>query len=156
MQKTLIMKCTICNEERNDLTIMINADTHKTDYVCFACMGRDNYKSMPLDEVDKSLESFEKILSQFEGFLRDPDVLNMEVPEGLEALAWTPKKAYKMAMDEINMLKMRKIEIESQMPPGELLKKQLMEAIGKEDFEKAATIKDQMNKLLADQKEIEV
>ncbi len=138
------MKCSICNRDRKDLSMMVNLKTQETDYICSDCLASNNYEKTSLEEVKLLLEIYNELLKSLEDLLRNPDVYGMKVPKGLEALAMTPKKIYEMSLKEVTTLKMRKLELESQMPQKDFLERDLAKAIEKEDYERAIVIREQL------------
>lgn len=134
------------------MTAHVNMDTGQVQYVCLDCLSSDKeYDDMDIDEVNKALAEVEDQLKLLEQLAKEHDFGEMEdVP-----MAFTPKKMYRMALDVNKGLKLRKLELESKMPVEKVLEKELQQAVEKEDFEKAASIKKKLEERKAQQNKTE-
>jgi len=140
------IKCTICNTEKEHLTIFLNAETKKCDYVCQECQSGNEFSTCSLGEINKNIKQLESMLKDMEDTFNDPDIWDMKVPEELEPFAFYPKKIYKIALNQLSQLKFRKLEITSKTPRKKLLEAELQTAIEQENFEKAALLKKEIEK----------
>jgi len=141
------MKCTICNKEKNDLMTYVNEETQKKDYVCTECQINNNTANSTQSDVEEEIRLIENLIDDMEIKFSDPKLLNMEVPPGLEALAFTPKKMFLSAYESLALLKLKRMELKSLMPREKYLEEELKIAIEKENFEKAALLRQKIEDL---------
>ena len=141
------MECTICGKESGNFVIMVNSDTRKTDYVCDECTSENEFKDLSLKETEDLLAQYESLAKKFEGIFPYTAEMEKNLPPEVAAFAMTPTKVYKMTLDSIQKLKMRRMKLICQTPQDDFLEKELKKAIEEEDFEKADILKKQLSQL---------
>ncbi len=139
--------CTSCGRNDLNLNIIVNASLGKAEYLCAVCLSKNHNKSQirKIEEIDRDIEKTEKMVTDMEEIISAYDMPS--VPEGLEKFAMTPLSLYKSFQSILANLKFERMEILSNMETEEKLNIQLKHAIENQDFEKATTFRDQLNKL---------
>jgi len=127
--------------------IMVNKDTMKADYVCDECLSENEFPDLSLEETEDLLAQYESIAVQMEELIPHMRETEKNIPPELAAFAMTPTKGYKMALDAVRKLKMRRMELICDTPQADFLEKELKKAIEEEDFEKADILNKQLEEL---------
>lgn len=146
------MKCSKCGEEGHSLTIFVNAATMKTDYICSKCQASGMAKSIQsLEEIEELIADYEEISARLEDIIRQhPEMPN--VPKGLAAFAHTPMTSYRDVQTGLAELKYRRMELLAAKDGEYRIQYDLKKALATEDYEKAAALQLELEKLQPNKK----
>ena len=135
------MKCSICNKEAELTVPYINAETNETQDICMNCMSKHSIKqTKSVEEIDKVIKEYKKLISDLEELIKKmPE--KMDLPEGLEAHAFTPRKLYSSLQKALAELKIQRLEKLTEAGSKVTFEYDLKKAVEEEDYEKAAEIK---------------
>jgi len=141
------MECSICGSTKNTVTTHINLSEKKTSYVCFECSAKKIAHSFEdLSALDEQLKATEELCEDLEKMIkRSPKM--PEIPEGLEAFAFTPMKIYEATQAIVASLKTRRLELLTSIGSETRLLYDLGVSLEKEEYEKAAEIQKELDAL---------
>ena len=141
------MKCSICNKEAELIVPYINAETNETQNICMNCMSKHSIKqTKSVEEIDKIIKEHEKLISDLEELIKKMPK-KMEIPKGLEAYAFTPRKLYSSLQKTLAELKIQRLEKLTEAGSKVTLEYELKIAIENEEYEKASKIKKKLELL---------
>ena len=137
------MKCKICGKENQAGAVFIHAETKSSDYVCLSCQLKSEMADVKgLKEIDANIKMMEDVVDKFKTIVEEVGSMEGEYPP--ELMAFSPLSFYKIAEQSLADLKIRRMELLLKEDKTTRLKYELQQAIEKEDFEKAAQIKAQL------------
>lgn len=139
-----IMTCAICGSTKTPLTTFIDWQTKDTTFICSSCAAEKSANSIhDLEHLEETIAMMEDMVEKFEELIRETPK-QPKIPEALEGIAFTPLAAYKMAQGMLSMLKVTKLELLTEVGSEAWLEYELRRAVEKEDFEKSARLRDEL------------
>lgn len=144
------MKCDLCRKSATILVTMVNVTTNESQHVCDNCLIENSPLINDINELDVNIADAESVLKDLEGIqqLAGKDIgSEFADNEELSAMIFTPSKAYDMMKKTCDSLAIQKLQLLTSMPDLDRLKYELKIAIEKENYEKAAELRDKINAL---------
>lgn len=141
-------KCNSCGRKDLPLTTSVNGVSGEIKYYCTLCLSRlrnDMTKERSLSDVESEIKKMETMASSLEEMINSHEM--PEVPEGLSMFAFTPISLYKSMQAALADLKSEKMEILAKMDTEARIKRELKEALGREDYKKAEKLKGRLEQL---------
>ncbi len=136
------MKCKICGETDTPGVTFINASTLSSDYVCLLCQVKGQIvDTNELEELDESIRMYEDLSQKYEELVKVLPPMD-EKQKGLPAIS--PLGMYKTIQMALAAFRSRRMEILAGTDKESQLQYEINEALEKEDFEKAAELKKQL------------
>ena len=137
------MKCKICGKENQAGAVFIHAETKSSDYVCLSCqLESEMAGAKELKALDANIKMLEGAVDTIKSIVEEVGSMEGKYPPAL--MAFTPLAIYKIAEEFLATLKIRRMELLIKEDKTSILKYELQRAIEKEDFEKAARLKAQL------------
>lgn len=148
MKRTTPTRCGKCGGSTPPFTMFVNASTGATHALCVNCMGNEAAGNMEdLAEIDGRIEEYEEMLKNMEEMIKDAEVDESGVPEGLRAFAFTPMQMYRSLQVSLASLKTRRLELLKTDESEESLQYELDKKVAEEKYEEASSIKKRLTAL---------
>ena len=140
--------CNSCGRKDLPVTTVIRGDTGDIRYLCSVCMMHSEEatpKDSRLSEIEANIEKYERMANDMEEMIKTVEI--PEVPEALSNFAWTPLSLYKSLQAIIAELKSEKVNILSKMELESRIRRELKDALAREDYKKSAELRDKIKQL---------
>lgn len=138
------MNCTICGAAEEGMLTMFNLSSQQSTVICGRCSAKAAAQeySNP-DKIEKYLVELREMATFYEELIKTIPEMT-EVPKELSAIACTPLTEYRKIQYMIAEYETHKIELITQKESMERLNYELKKSIEKEDYQKAAEIRDKL------------
>lgn len=128
------------------MTAFVNLANLKTEVICDRCQVSRMVKNIRnIKELDEIIADYEELAKKIEDLIEQHPQMP-DVPKGLEPYAQTPLTTYRGVQLGLAELKYRRMELLTKDGSEARLKYDIERALENEDYEKAARLRDQLEK----------
>jgi protein-arginine kinase activator protein McsA len=139
-------KCSVCGRTDMTLTTFLSATTMKQEQLCSICQAERSEKKRDVATYDKELAELAELAQRFESLIMSMPKESKEM-EGMGNLFFTPMAAFRDVKMMISHLEIKRMEAMVAEGSEAYLKAELEKALAAENFEKAATLRKELDEL---------